>query len=74
MLPGTPGEAARQMIDLVSHPVTSFTTGTSPARLAADGWEAAHEAHAIARLLHRGIRQADNQLLGDSVRSEPGAQ
>jgi DNA-binding transcriptional MerR regulator len=37
ILPGTPGEAARQMIDLVSHPITSFTTGTSPARLAADG-------------------------------------
>src|SRR6185436_453532 len=37
MLPGTPGEAARQMIDLVSHPVTGITTGTSPARFAADG-------------------------------------
>ena len=37
ILPGTPGEAARQMIELVSHPVTSITTGTSPARLVADG-------------------------------------
>lgn len=37
ILASTPGEAARQMMDLVTQPVTSTTTGTVPARLAADG-------------------------------------
>lgn len=37
MLPGTPGEAARQMMEIVTHTATSFTTRTSPARLVADG-------------------------------------
>ena len=37
ILPGMPGEAARHMIDLVSHPAASVMTGTSPARLVADG-------------------------------------
>lgn len=37
ILASTPGEAARQINDLVSHPTTSATTGTSPTRLVADG-------------------------------------
>jgi len=37
MLPGTPGEAARHLMDLVTHAVTSLPARTSPARLVADG-------------------------------------
>jgi MerR family transcriptional regulator, light-induced transcriptional regulator len=38
ILPGTPGEAARQMLDLVSRSAAaSVTARTSPARLVADG-------------------------------------
>jgi hypothetical protein len=37
MLPGTPGEAARHVMELVTHSSTSFTTRSTPARLAADG-------------------------------------
>jgi hypothetical protein len=36
MLPGTPGEAARNTLDLVTRMVTT-TTRTHTARLAADG-------------------------------------
>jgi len=37
ILPGTPGEAARQMMELASRTATSISARTSPARLVADG-------------------------------------
>lgn len=36
-LPGTPGEAARQLVELVTHSSTSLPARSTPARLVADG-------------------------------------